>query len=161
MGRHACIEQFLEVQVLVGERPPLDAGLDRQLEDAEAPARSQRGPGEKAVHRGEDRRVLVATATAEGGAVAARALAVAVRDLLPAERPGVVAVGSETSGGKAVVVAAVNSTARTAGQDASVLVKRLLRGRGGGSAEVAQGGGLSPGQLTETLSTVPGLVGGT
>lgn len=105
--------------------------------------------------------VLVSTATAEGGTDAARALAVAVRDLLPAERPGVVAVGSETGGGKAVVVAAVNSAARTAGQDASALVKRLLHGRGGGSPEVAQGGGLEAGQLTETLSAVPGLVGGT
>ncbi|MFE7277255.1 hypothetical protein [Streptomyces sp. NPDC057623] len=70
-------------------------------------------------------------------------------------------MGSETGGGKAVVVAAVNSVARTAGQDASALVKRLLHGRGGGSAEVAQGGGLAAGRLTETLAAVPGLVGGT
>ncbi|MYW14110.1 hypothetical protein GT039_00495 [Streptomyces sp. SID2955] len=46
LGRHARIEQFLEVQVLVGETPPLDAGLDRQRGDAEAPARSHRDPGE-------------------------------------------------------------------------------------------------------------------
>ncbi|MGV9230376.1 alanine--tRNA ligase [Streptomyces nigra] len=104
--------------------------------------------------------VLVATATAEGSADAARSLAIAVRDLLPAERPGVVAVGSQTGGGKAVVVAAVNSAARTAGQDASALVKRLLHGRGGGSPEVAQGGGLEAGQLTDRLSALPGLLGG-
>ncbi|MGV9237639.1 alanine--tRNA ligase [Streptomyces nigra] len=104
--------------------------------------------------------VLVATATAEGSADAARSLAIAVRDLLPTERPGVVAVGSQTGGGKAVVVAAVNSAARTAGQDASALVKRLLHGRGGGSPEVAQGGGLEAGQLTDRLSALPGLLGG-
>ncbi|MFF0300501.1 alanine--tRNA ligase [Streptomyces sp. NPDC004562] len=101
---------------------------------------------------------LVVTATTEGGGDAARALAVAVRDLLPSGRPGVVAVGSEAGGGKAVVVTAVNSAARTAGQDASDLVKRLLQGRGGGSPEVAQGGGLPAAQLTQTLTAVRGLV---
>ncbi|MFE7277897.1 DHHA1 domain-containing protein [Streptomyces sp. NPDC057623] len=104
--------------------------------------------------------VRVATATAEGGADAARALAVAVRDLLPAERPGVATIGSESGGGKAVVVTAVNSAARTAGQDASTLVKRVLHSRGGGSPEVAQESGLPTGQLAKTPATVPGLLGG-
>ncbi|MFI9649439.1 alanine--tRNA ligase [Streptomyces sp. NPDC052040] len=102
--------------------------------------------------------VLVATATADGGADAARSLAVAVRDALPADRPGVVAVGAGTGGGKAAVVAAVNSAARAAGQDAAALVKRLLNGRGGGSPELAQGGGLPQEELSRRLDSVPGLV---
>ncbi|MGW5640012.1 hypothetical protein [Streptomyces sp. NPDC003832] len=42
--------------------------------------------------------VLLASAGAEGGADATRALALAVRDLLPTGRLGVAAVGSETGG---------------------------------------------------------------
>ncbi|MFF0598720.1 alanine--tRNA ligase [Streptomyces antibioticus] len=104
--------------------------------------------------------VLVATATAEGGAEAARALALAVRGLLPAGRPGVVAVGSPAGGDRAVVVTAVNPAGRAAGQDASALVKRLLNGRGGGSPEVAQGGGLPTEELASALAAVPRLIGG-
>ncbi|GAU71164.1 alanyl-tRNA synthetase [Streptomyces sp. NBRC 110611] len=99
---------------------------------------------------------VVVTTTAEGGRAGARALATAVRDQLPADRPGVVAVGAE-SGGGAVIVIAVNTAARTAGQDASTLVKHLLHGRGGGSPELAQGGGLPTGQLADTLAAVPGM----
>lgn len=46
---------------------------------------------------------LVATATAERGADAARSLATAVRDLLPAGKPGVVAVGAAAGGAPFVV----------------------------------------------------------
>ncbi|MGW4750548.1 hypothetical protein ACWEPR_38295, partial [Streptomyces sp. NPDC004290] len=68
----------------------------------------------------------------------ARALAIAVKDALPMDRPGVVVIGTVSAG---PVVAAVNATARAAGQNAATLVKRLLRCRGGGSPELAQGGG--------------------
>ncbi|NNN37303.1 alanine--tRNA ligase [Streptomyces sp. S3(2020)] len=103
--------------------------------------------------------VRVVTATTDDGADGARALAVAVRDLLPADRPGVVVVGA-ASEGRAVLVAAVNSAGPAAAQDASALVKRLLNGRGGGSPALAQGGGLPAAQLQETLRSVPGIVAG-
>ncbi|WP_306278369.1 hypothetical protein [Streptomyces malaysiensis] len=94
-----------------------------------------------------------------GARLAHRALALAVRDLLPARRPGVVAVGAEAGGsGGAVVVMAVNAAARTAGQDAAALVELLLHGRGGGSPDLAQGGGLPAGQLPQTLASIPALV---
>ncbi|MFE7867548.1 hypothetical protein, partial [Streptomyces bacillaris] len=47
---------------------------------------------------------------------------------------------------------------RWRGLHAAKLVKRLLDGRGGGSAEVAQGGGTSADRLAETLGALPGLV---
>ncbi|MEU2794091.1 alanine--tRNA ligase [Streptomyces sp. NPDC007100] len=101
----------------------------------------------------------VVTATADGGADEARALAIAVRDRMPAGQPAAVAVGSATDG-KAALVVALNKPAREAGSSASDLVKRLLNGRGGGSPELAQGGGLPADQLPETLTALPGLLGG-
>ncbi len=71
---------------------------------------------------------LLVTSTTDGDA---RALAVAVRDRLPAVRPGVVVIGTP-AGDRATLVAAVNRAARNAGRDASALVKRVLDGRGGG-----------------------------
>ncbi|MFJ8697626.1 alanine--tRNA ligase [Streptomyces ardesiacus] len=97
---------------------------------------------------------LVVTATTDGDA---RALALAVRERLPATRPGVVVVGSP-AGDRATLVAAVNGAARSAGRDASALVKRLLDGRGGGSPELAQGGGIPSDRLPGTLDSVPALL---
>ncbi|MGW0222101.1 alanine--tRNA ligase [Streptomyces tendae] len=99
---------------------------------------------------------LVVTATTDGDA---RALAIAVRERLPAARPGVVVVGSP-AGERATLVAAVNGAARSAGRDASALVKRLLDGRGGGSPELAQGGGIPGDRLPGTLDSVPALLSG-
>ncbi|MEW2134330.1 alanine--tRNA ligase [Streptomyces sp. NPDC005435] len=104
--------------------------------------------------------VLVVTATTDDGPDGARTLANAVRETLPAERPGVVAIGAE-SDGRAVVVTAVNRAARTAGHNAATLVKRLLNGKGGGSSDLAQGGGLPAGRLTETLGAVRAAVADT
>ncbi|MFG3082092.1 alanine--tRNA ligase [Streptomyces parvulus] len=98
---------------------------------------------------------LVVTATTDGGD--ARTLAVAVRDRLPADRPGVVVVGTP-AGDRATLVAAVNGAARSTGRDASALVKRLLDGRGGGSPDLAQGGGIPSERLPATLAAVPGLL---
>ncbi|MFD7663139.1 alanine--tRNA ligase [Streptomyces sp. NPDC059788] len=100
----------------------------------------------------------VVTATADGGADEARALAMAVRDRLPAGQPAAVAVGSATDG-KAALVVALNKSAKEAGASASDLVKRALNGRGGGSPELAQGGGLAADQLPRTLAALPGLLG--
>ncbi|MFD5448053.1 alanine--tRNA ligase [Streptomyces sp. NPDC127100] len=99
---------------------------------------------------------LLVTAVTDGDA---RALAIAVRDRLPAARPGVVVIGTPV-GDRATLVAAVNGAARSAGRDASALVKRLLDGRGGGSPELAQGGGIPSERLPGTLASVPALLSG-
>ncbi|MEX2982726.1 alanine--tRNA ligase [Streptomyces sp. C36] len=94
---------------------------------------------------------LVVTATADEDP---RALALAVRDRLPAGRRGVVAVGSATGDRATVVIAATPA----AGLSAAGLVKALLGGRGGGTAEVAQGGGVPAAELSAVLGRVAGLV---
>ncbi|MBZ6229907.1 alanine--tRNA ligase [Streptomyces olivaceus] len=98
--------------------------------------------------------VQIVTTTTEHGANEARALATAVRDLLSATAPAAVAVAT-TAG---IVVIALNRTARDSGLDAAALVKALLDGRGGGSAELAQGGGLPSTRVAETLAALPRLI---
>ncbi|MGY1438939.1 alanine--tRNA ligase [Streptomyces reniochalinae] len=101
--------------------------------------------------------VLVAVATATDETGEARALATAVRDRLPARRPGVVAVGQVTNG-TATLVTAVNAAAEEQGHSAAHLVAQLLQGRGGGTARLAQGGGVTATRLPSLLASVPGLV---
>jgi alanyl-tRNA synthetase len=100
--------------------------------------------------------VLAVTAVADDPAQA-RALALAVRDRLPANAPGLAVVGSP-SGATAVVVAAANQAAQAAGLSAVTLVKGLLAGRGGGSAEVAQGGGMPVAELPALRDAVRAYV---
>jgi alanyl-tRNA synthetase len=87
-----------------------------------------------------------------------RTLAQEVRGRLDQARPAVVAVVAR-SGGKASLVVAVNPAARERGMSAADLVKRALSGRGGGSAELAQGGGVpadrAPGLLTAVRDALP------
>jgi alanyl-tRNA synthetase len=85
-----------------------------------------------------------------------RTLAQEVRGKLGG-RPAVVAVVSR-SGGKASLVVAVNRVARDRGLDARELVKGALSGRGGGSAELAQGGGVPADQAPALLAAVEKLV---
>ncbi|MFP1662799.1 alanine--tRNA ligase [Streptomyces cavourensis] len=152
-----------QVQAPRTELPERIGGLLQRLKAAERENKQLRQQAttaraaELAAGAVEAAGVLVVTATAEGGADAARTLALAVRDRLPAGRPGIVAVGAATGSGAAVVVA-TNDAARQRGLHAAKLVKRLLDGRGGGSAEVAQGGGTPADRLAETLGALPGLV---
>ncbi|MGH3656529.1 MAG: alanine--tRNA ligase, partial [Micromonosporaceae bacterium] len=100
----------------------------------------------------------VATEAPEGtGGNDARTLAQEVRGRLDQGRPGVVAVAVR-SGGKTSLVVAVNGRARDAGLSARDLVKTALSGRGGGSDEVAQGGGLPADQAPVVLEAVEQLV---
>src|SRR5690606_6614949 len=87
----------------------------------------------------------------------ARTLAQEVRRRLDSGRPGVVAVAVR-SGGKTSLVIAVNERARDLGLSAKDLVKAALSGRGGGSDEIAQGGGLPADQAPVVLASVEQLV---
>ncbi|MFB8207698.1 alanine--tRNA ligase [Streptomyces sp. NPDC056010] len=110
--------------------------------------------GELADAAAETHGVRVVTTTVGGNAQDARALALAVRDRLPADAPGAVAVGTQDG----ALVLTLNARAREAGLNAAQLVKQLLGGRGGGSAEVAQGGGLGPDAVTDALAALPTAV---
>ena len=91
---------------------------------------------------------------AAGGDV--RTLALDVRGRLPADAPGVVVVIGAADG-KVSVVAAVNDEAQARGQSANELVRAigpLVGGKGGGKADVAQGGGTDTSRVDEALALV-------
>jgi len=94
---------------------------------------------------------------AEGaGSADVRILATDVRHRLPHTRPGVVVIiGS--SGGKAACVVTVNEPARVAGLVAGDLIgpaMGALGGRGGGKADIAQGGGTDVAAIPTALMAV-------
>ncbi len=82
-----------------------------------------------------------------------RTLAQEVRGKIPQSRPAVVAVAAR-SGGKASLVVAVNGAAKQRGLSAADLVKGALAGRGGGNADLAQGGGVPADQAPALLAAV-------
>jgi alanyl-tRNA synthetase len=86
-----------------------------------------------------------------------RTLAQEIRGRIPQARPAVVAV-SATAGGKASLVVTVNGAGRDRGLSAADLVKGALSGRGGGNAELAQGGGRPAGEAVPLLNAVEKLV---
>jgi alanyl-tRNA synthetase len=86
-----------------------------------------------------------------------RTLAQEVRGRIPAAKPAVVAVASR-GGGKAALIVAVNGAAKERGLDAQQLVKGALSGRGGGNADLAQGGGVPADQAPALLAAVEKLV---
>ncbi|GAA4686430.1 alanine--tRNA ligase [Phytohabitans rumicis] len=96
----------------------------------------------------------VGTEAPEGaGGNDVRTLAQEIRGKIDAARPAVVAV-SARAGGKASLVVAVNAAARGRGVSASDLVKAALSGRGGGSPDLAQGGGLPASEAPALLVAV-------
>ncbi|MFY1671746.1 alanine--tRNA ligase [Plantactinospora sp. WMMB334] len=82
-----------------------------------------------------------------------RTLAQEIRGKIDPARPAVVAVAARANG-KASLVVAVNGAARDRGVSAAVLVKGALSGRGGGNADLAQGGGLPAGEAPNLLAAV-------
>ncbi len=97
---------------------------------------------------------------AGGGDV--RTLALDVRARLPHEAPGVVVVIGAADG-KVAVVAALNDAAQTRGLSADDLVRAVgpfVGGKGGGKADVAQGGGTDDSRLDEALAAVTAAVAG-
>jgi alanyl-tRNA synthetase len=90
-----------------------------------------------------------------------RTLAVDVRGRLDPGRPGLVALASRRDGNVAFVVAA-NEAARNRGVSANDVVQALaspVGGRGGGKADLAQGGGNNPDGVPEALLLVEHVVG--
>jgi alanyl-tRNA synthetase len=87
-----------------------------------------------------------------------RTLAQEIRGRVPASRPAVVAVASR-AGGKASLVVAVNAAAKERGLSAGDLVKGALSGRGGGNADLAQGGGVPADEAPRLLTEVRAQVG--
>ncbi|RBY88306.1 alanine--tRNA ligase [Blastococcus sp. TF02A-26] len=82
-----------------------------------------------------------------------RTLALDVRGRL-GERPAVVLLASQ-SGGKVALVAALTPAAQERGLSAGDLIKQtapVVGGRGGGKADVAQGGGTDPGGIPAALA---------
>jgi alanyl-tRNA synthetase len=87
-----------------------------------------------------------------------RTLAQEIRGKVDAGRPAVVAVAAR-SGGKASLIVAINGAARSRGLSAADLVKGALSGRGGGNADLAQGGGVPADQVPALLAAVEKAVG--
>ncbi|MGX7674772.1 alanine--tRNA ligase [Plantactinospora sp. DSM 117369] len=82
-----------------------------------------------------------------------RTLAQEIRGKIDPARPAVVAVAARANG-KASLVVAVNGAAKDRGVSAAALVKGALSGRGGGNADLAQGGGLPAGEAPSLLAAV-------
>jgi alanyl-tRNA synthetase len=101
---------------------------------------------------------FVGTEAPEGtGGTEVRTLAQEVRGRIGLARPAVVAVAVRSGSGpqgKASLVVAVNPAARERGLSAADLVKGALSGRGGGSAELAQGGGVPAAEAPRLLAAV-------
>ncbi|GAA3901666.1 alanine--tRNA ligase [Actinoplanes auranticolor] len=101
----------------------------------------------------------VGTEAPEGAATNdVRTLAQEIRGKIDAGRPAVVAVAAR-SNGKASLIVAINGTAKSRGLSAADLVKGALSGRGGGNADLAQGGGVPADQVNVLLAAVEKAVG--
>ncbi|MBL7261257.1 alanine--tRNA ligase [Paractinoplanes lichenicola] len=87
-----------------------------------------------------------------------RTLAQEIRGKIDAVRPAVVAVAAR-SNGKASLIVAINGAAKDRGLAAADLVKGALSGRGGGNADLAQGGGVPADQVPVLLAAVEKAVG--
>jgi alanyl-tRNA synthetase len=86
-----------------------------------------------------------------------RTLAQEIRGKIDSARPAVVAVASR-SNGKASLIVAINGAAKSRGLSAADLVKGALSGRGGGNADLAQGGGVPADQVPALLAAVESAV---
>ncbi|MGA5302152.1 alanine--tRNA ligase [Nucisporomicrobium flavum] len=101
----------------------------------------------------------VGTEAPEGAATNdVRTLAQEIRGKIDSGRPAVVAVAARANG-KASLIVAVNATAKSRGLSAADLVKGALSGRGGGNADLAQGGGVPADQVPALLAAVEKAVG--
>ncbi|MFI7160717.1 alanine--tRNA ligase-related protein, partial [Micromonospora chalcea] len=139
-----------------------------QLRDAEKELEKLRaqlvlgGAGALAAQAKDVRGVAYVGTEAPEGAAAndVRTLAQEIRGRIDPARPAVVAVAARANG-KASLVVAVNQAARGRSLSAKDLVKAAFSGRGGGSDDLAQGGGLPAAEAPNLLVTVEQAVAGT
>ncbi|GAA4927153.1 alanine--tRNA ligase [Actinoplanes utahensis] len=82
-----------------------------------------------------------------------RTLAQEIRGKIDAARPAVVAVTARANG-KASLIVAINAAAKSRGVSAQDLVKAALSGRGGGNADLAQGGGVPAAEAPRLLGAI-------
>ena len=83
-----------------------------------------------------------------------RTLAQEIRGKIDPARPAVVAVAARSGGKASLVVAREQRPAKARGLSAADLVKGALSGRGGGNADLAQGGGLPAAEAPNLLAAV-------
>src|SRR3954468_15889819 len=136
------------------------SGMLARLRDADkelAELRSQQSvaaAGQLAAGATDVDGVAVVTGSPAGlGGGDLRTLALDIRGRLPADRPVVVLLASE-SGGKVALVAALNQAALDQGLSANDVLRAAappVGGRGGGKADVAQGGGTDPAGIPAAL----------
>ncbi|HEY7143349.1 MAG TPA: alanine--tRNA ligase [Streptosporangiaceae bacterium] len=153
---HVLVSQLAEqLKARREELPERISGLVTRLRDAERDlqrlqsARLLDSAAELARGAGDIGAAAVVTARAPDGTPAdgIRKLALDVRGLLPAGRPGVVAIVGVPADRPTVVVT-VNDAGRERGLAAGPLVRAAagaLGGRGGGKDDIAQGGGAALG----------------
>ncbi|MCW2502076.1 MAG: alanine--tRNA ligase [Actinomycetia bacterium] len=163
---HVLVSQLAEVfKARPEEIPERVSGVIAQLRDAERELEKLRaaavlsGAGDLASRAKDIAGVAVVTAEAPEGTSAndVRSLTQEVRGRLSPGRAGVVAVASRANG-KASLVVAVNQAAREVKVTAGALVRGALSGRGGGSDELAQGGGVDAAQAPVLLAAIEELV---
>ncbi|MBM2623711.1 alanine--tRNA ligase [Actinoplanes sp. LDG1-06] len=155
-------------------RVPGDQVADRveqtvtALRDAEKELEKMRaqmvlgGAGALAAQAKDLRGVAFVGAEAPEGAAGndVRTLAQEIRGKIDTVRPAVVAVAARANG-KASLIVALNGAAKDRGLSAADLVKGALSGRGGGNADLAQGGGVPADQVPSLLAAVEKAVGET
>ncbi|GIF70185.1 alanine--tRNA ligase [Asanoa ishikariensis] len=171
--QHLAREHLLVARLAELYRVPGDQVAERvaqtisQLRDAEKELEKLRGQlvlgGAAALAAGAvDIRgvAFVGTEAPEGAAGNdVRTLAQEIRGKIDPARAAVVAVAAR-SGGKASLVVAANAAAKARGLSAGDLVKGALSGRGGGNADLAQGGGVPASEAANLLAAVEKAIDG-
>ncbi|HEV7710906.1 MAG TPA: DHHA1 domain-containing protein, partial [Asanoa sp.] len=171
--QHLAREHLLVARLAELYRVPGDQVAERvaqtisQLRDAEKELEKLRGQlvlgGAAALAAGAvDIRgvAFVGTEAPEGAAGNdVRTLAQEIRGKIDPARAAIVAVAAR-SGGKASLVVAANAAAKARGLSAGDLVKGALSGRGGGNADLAQGGGVPASEAANLLAAVEKAIDG-
>ncbi|MEV4533003.1 alanine--tRNA ligase [Asanoa sp. NPDC049518] len=171
--QHLAREHLMVARLAELYRVPGDQVAERvaqtisQLRDAEKELEKLRGQlvlgGAAALAAGAvDIRgvAFVGTEAPEGAAGNdVRTLAQEIRGKIDPARAAIVAVAAR-SGGKASLVVAANAAAKARGLSAGDLVKGALSGRGGGNADLAQGGGVPASEAANLLAAVEKAIDG-
>ncbi len=161
---HVLVSQLAETfKVPVDEVPERVHGIVSRLRDVEKELEKLRAD---AVLAGAAELVagardvygvsVVTTETPGAGGGDLRKLALEIRGRLDQTRPGVVAVAG-AAGGRASIVVAVNPVAREWRLSAQEILRSIgpaIEGKGGGSDDLAQGGGANPAGVAEALRLV-------